>query len=375
MESWAKFFEKAKPFLAVIFLQFGYAGLSIISKFALNKGMSQHVLVVYRHAIATIEGKAKDDLSIFAKILLLGLLEPTIDQNLFYTGMKYTTATFAATMCNIVPAFAFLMAWALRLEKVNLRKLHSQAKILGTLVTVGGAMLMTLIKWAKLDLPWTKGYDHHGSTSVLTTHDDPIKGAFMIGVGCLCWSSFIILQYRFNDWFAGNNSKTYPAELSLTVLICLVGTIEGSIFALIMERGNPSAWSIHFDSRLLAAVYGGVICSGVGYYVQGLAMKSKGPVFVTAFNPLSMVIVTILGSFVLSEIVYLGRVIGALAIVIGLYLVLWGKSKDQSLLTSTNDKVAATAAEMDTINESFETSNQEFVAIDVIKVKPTGESA
>ncbi|KAJ9175678.1 hypothetical protein P3X46_014211 [Hevea brasiliensis] len=378
MESWAKFFEKAKPFLAVIFLQFGYAGLSIISKFALNKGMSQHVLVVYRHAVATIvispfaiifdrKVRPKMTFSVFAKILLLGLLEPTIDQNLFYTGMKYTTATFAATMCNIVPAFAFLMAWALRLEKVNLRKLHSQAKILGTLVTVGGAMLMTLIKWAKLDLPWTKGYDHHGSTSVLTTHDDPIKGAFMIGVGCLCWSSFIILQ--------AITLKTYPAELSLTVLICLVGTIEGSIFALIMEKGNPSAWSIHFDSRLLAAVYGGVICSGVAYYVQGLAMKSKGPVFVTAFSPLSMVIVTILGSFVLSEIVYLGRVIGASAIVIGLYLVLWGKSKDQSPLTSTNDKVAATASEMDTINESLETSNQEFVAIDVIKVKPTGESA
>lgn len=54
MESWAKFCQKAKPFLAVIFLQFGYAGMSIISKFALNKGMSPHVLVVYRHLVATI---------------------------------------------------------------------------------------------------------------------------------------------------------------------------------------------------------------------------------------------------------------------------------------------------------------------------------
>ncbi|KAF2295996.1 hypothetical protein GH714_035641 [Hevea brasiliensis] len=305
-------------------------------------------------------------ISIFAKILLLGLLEPTIDLNLYFTGMKYTTATFASTMCNILPAFAFLMAWALRLEKVNLRKLHSQAKILGTLVTVGGAMLMTLIKGAKLDLPWTKGYDNHGSTSALNTHDDTIKGAFMIGVGCLCWSSFIILQ--------AITLKKYPAELSLTALICLVGSIEGSIFALIMERGNPSAWFIHFDSSLLAAVYSGVICSGVAYYLQGVTMKSKGPVFVTAFNPLSMVIVTILGSFVLSEIVYLGRVIGALAIAIGLYLVLWGKSKDQSPLTSTNDKVAATASEMDTINESFETSNEECVAIDVTKLRPNDES-
>ncbi|KAI7993010.1 Kinesin-like protein KIN-4A [Camellia lanceoleosa] len=38
---------------------------------------------------------------------------PVIDQNLFYTGMKYTTATFATAMCNIVPAMFLLMAWIL----------------------------------------------------------------------------------------------------------------------------------------------------------------------------------------------------------------------------------------------------------------------
>ncbi|CAL5378363.1 unnamed protein product [Camellia sinensis] len=41
---------------------------------------------------------------------------PVIDQNLFYTGMKYTTATFATAMCNIVPAMFLLMAWILRLK-------------------------------------------------------------------------------------------------------------------------------------------------------------------------------------------------------------------------------------------------------------------
>ena len=54
MDSLAAIFNQAKPFLAVICLQFGFAGMSIITKFALNQGMSQHVLVVYRHAIATL---------------------------------------------------------------------------------------------------------------------------------------------------------------------------------------------------------------------------------------------------------------------------------------------------------------------------------
>lgn len=52
--SMAQMINLAKPFVAVTLMQFGYAGLSIISKFALNRGMSQHVLVVYRHAVATV---------------------------------------------------------------------------------------------------------------------------------------------------------------------------------------------------------------------------------------------------------------------------------------------------------------------------------
>ncbi|CAN7007921.1 unnamed protein product, partial [Brassica oleracea var. botrytis] len=101
--------------------------------------------------------------------------------------------------------------------------------------------------------------------------------------------------------------KSYPVELSLAAFICLMGSIECTIVTLFIERGNPTAWSIQLASKLLAAIYGGVICSGVGYYVQGVIMKTLGPVFVTAFNPLSMVIVAILGSIILAEVMYLGK--------------------------------------------------------------------
>lgn len=50
----------------------------------------------------------------------------------------------------------------------------------------------------------------------------------------------------------------------------------------------------------------GVFCSGLGYYVQGIIMKERGPVFVTAFSPLNMIIVAILGSLILAEQIFLG---------------------------------------------------------------------
>lgn len=47
------FVERCKPYIAMISLQFGYAGMNLITKVSLNRGMSHYVLVVYRHAFAT----------------------------------------------------------------------------------------------------------------------------------------------------------------------------------------------------------------------------------------------------------------------------------------------------------------------------------
>ena len=53
MESMAQLHNWLQPFLAAIVLQFGSAGMTIICKFTLDQGMSQHVLIVYRYAVAT----------------------------------------------------------------------------------------------------------------------------------------------------------------------------------------------------------------------------------------------------------------------------------------------------------------------------------
>ncbi|XP_062087378.1 WAT1-related protein At2g39510-like [Humulus lupulus] len=366
-----------RPFIGIIVLQFGYAGMSIVSKFALDRGMSLHVLVVYRHVVAAVviapfsilmERKTRPKMtsSVFIKILLLGLLEPVIDQNLFYTGMKYTTATFASAMCNILPAFAFIMAWIFRLEKVDIQRIHSQAKLLGTLLTVVGAMVMTLVNGSMLDFPWTKENNDHGYVKA-ATNENYLKGGLMLTTGSMCWSSFIILQ--------AITLKSYPAELSLTALICLMGAIEGSIAAIILEWGNPAAWSIRLDSSLIAALYSGIVCSGFGYYIQGVVMKDRGPVFATAFNPIGMIIVAILSSFIFSEILYLGRVIGAVIIVLGLYMVLWGKTKDH-LPSETSEKVSTTIDEhIIVMNENLKVSKQDNVAdYNDIRETPSKES-
>ncbi|KAL6515553.1 hypothetical protein OROHE_018587 [Orobanche hederae] len=285
--------------------------------------------------------------SVFLKIVVLALLEPVLDQNLYYVGMQYTSATFASATVNVLPAITFILAVIFRLEKVNMKKMPSLAKVIGTLITVTGAMLMTMYKGPVIHILWySHGGGHHKAAASAATDQHWATGTIMLLCCIVSWAAFFILQVyllRFNLW-ENKTLEEYPAELSLTSLVCLMGTVEGGIAAIIMER-HKSAWAIGFDSRLLAAAYSGIVCSGIAYYVQSVVNNTRGPVFVTAFSPVSMIVTAVLGAIVLSEQVHLGRavypgivlvpgtklcLIGAVIIVVGLYSVVWGKSKERS---------------------------------------------
>ncbi|KAH0878043.1 hypothetical protein HID58_065437 [Brassica napus] len=121
--------------------------------------------------------------------------------------------------------------------------------------------------------------------------------------------------------------KKYSAHLSLSTMVCFMGTLQSLALTFVMEY-NPSALSIGLDMNLLASAYAGIMSSSITYYVQGLMMQRKGPVFVTAFNPLVVVIVSVMSLFVLEQGIYLGGVLGVVVLTVGVYAVLWGKHVD-----------------------------------------------
>ncbi|KAI4384607.1 hypothetical protein MLD38_002733 [Melastoma candidum] len=337
LKSLNNFLEGSKPYFAMISLQFGYAGMNIITKVSLNHGMSHYVLVVYRHAIATaviapfalvFERKKQPRITfpVFMQIFALALLGPVIDQNFYYAGLKLTSPTFSCAMSNMLPAMTFVMAVIFRMEKINLKEVKCQAKIIGTVVTVAGAMLMTLYKGPLVEMVWTK-HMHAQSTSDATVQSSTVSdkdwflGSILLIIATLAWASLFVLQTKALETYRNH-------QLSLTSLVCLVGTIQAIAVTLVMER-KPGAWKVGWDMNLLAAAYAGIVTSSISYYVQGIVIKRRGPVFATAFSPLMMIIVAIMGSFILAEKIYTGGVIGAALIVAGLYSVLWGKHKER----------------------------------------------
>ncbi|MBA0677193.1 hypothetical protein Goari_018612 [Gossypium aridum] len=323
--------NKVKPYLSMVSLQFGYAGMFIISMVSLKHGMSNFILATYRHLAATIIiapfAFLLEKFPLLLPLIFLDHTLPVLDQNLYFLGMKYTSATYASAFLNIVPAVTFIMAMIFRLEKINVKKIRSVAKIIGTAITVMGAMVMTLYKGPIIDFFKSGGAIHHGTTTESADKNRVAVTIMLLG-SVFCGSSFFILQ--------SFTLKKYPAELSLTAWICFMGMLEGAGVSLVMVR-DLSAWKIGWDSRLLAATYSGVVCSGITFYAQGVVIRKRGPVFVTSFSPLCMIITAALGAIILAEKLHLGSILGAIIIVLGLYTVVWGKSKDGKN-TETDDK-------------------------------------
>jgi len=95
-----------------------------------------------------------------------------------------------------------------RMEKVNLKKARCVAKVVGTLVTVAGAMLMTLYKGRVVEMIWTKHMHLHGphAAAAAAADKDWFTGSIFLIIATLAWASLFILQVC-----ASSDSEPWPA--------------------------------------------------------------------------------------------------------------------------------------------------------------------
>ena len=76
------------------------------------------------------------------------------------------------------------------MEKVDMRKVRFQAKVVGTLVIVVGAMLMILIKGPFINLLRS----HLIGDASLSVGEDYLKVTVFLLIASFSWASFFVLQ-------------------------------------------------------------------------------------------------------------------------------------------------------------------------------------
>jgi len=317
--------EKLKLFMGVLALQFLLAGFHIVTRAALNMGISKIVFIVYRNIISLallapfayfLEKKDRPPLtfSLLVEFFLLALCGITANQGFYLLGMYHLSPTYASAIQNTVPAITFAMAAVLRLEQVDLSRRHGVAKVVGTVVSIGGATVITLYKGLPLF--------HYNLTfkSLLTlSSSSPILNwtlgcVFILG-HCLSWSGWMVLQVPV--------LKRYPARLSVLSLTCIFGLLQFLVIAVFTEE-DLSRWKVHSGGELFTILYAGLVASGVAFALQIWCIDRGGPLFTAVFQPVQTVAVAVMAAAILGDQLYTGGIIGAVLIVIGLYFVLLG---------------------------------------------------
>ncbi|RWR73474.1 WAT1-related-like protein [Cinnamomum micranthum f. kanehirae] len=258
----------------------------------------------------------------------------------------------------------------IRMERLEVKNVRSHAKVVATLVALGGAILMTLYKGVIL-IPAISRHHSHLSTLIKgSTNKNWIEGSLMVLGSASACAAFSILQ--------STTIKKYSAPISLTSLVCFMGSLQTAVVALAMDH-NASAWRLGWDIRLFSSLYNvrtlisikpsilfttvrglisskteacpsqdlwvgpfgphlqGILNFGLATYLIFLVVRKKGPVFSSAFQPLGSIMVAIMDLLILGQSLHLGSALGAVLIVVGLYIVLWAKSKDNEIKPSKEE--------------------------------------
>ncbi|CAH9074470.1 unnamed protein product [Cuscuta europaea] len=335
------------PVLVMVIVQLGYAGVNIIGTAVMGAGMNPFIHIAYQQIFGSLvitplaffmerNTRPKMTLRIFFQIFMSSLFGLTGDQTAYFVGLKHSTPTIATALANLIPAVTFIMAVLFRLERVGLRTKAGKAKILGTLICIGGAMLLSLyrggvvIGQSSINWKYAKNtVDKNSSCNTSSSHGDLLLGPFMVLLSVLFYAAFLITQTRLG--------KEYGAPYSSTAIACVLASIECVTIAVSTDH-NISDWALT-PMRAVSTVYNGVVYSALAILLTSWCVERKGPLYVAVFNPLLLVFTAILSWAFLRETIHTGTVLGSILIIAGLYVVLLGKKKEVDVIKVEEDKL------------------------------------
>uniref|UniRef100_A0A1J3HEE6 WAT1-related protein n=2 Tax=Noccaea caerulescens TaxID=107243 RepID=A0A1J3HEE6_NOCCA len=336
--AWRYFYRDVLPFAAMFAVECAAVGSNTLYKAATLRGLKFYVFIFYSYAISTlvllpvflIFGRSRRLPSakspLFFKLFLLGLFG-FMSQMACYKGIEYSSPTLASAMSNLTPAFTFTLAVIFRMEKVVLRSSASQAKIIGAIVSISGALVVVLYKGPKVLA--AASLTSSSSTIPLYQHLTSFDSSWIIG-GLLLASQYFLISV----WFILQTQvmEVYPEELTVVFLYNLCGTLISAPVCLYLEK-DLTSFLLKPGISLAAVLYSGGLLSSFGLAIHSWGLHLKGPVYISLFKPLSIVIAVAMGAIFLGDPLYLGSVIGSVILSLGFYTVIWGKAREDSTKT------------------------------------------
>ncbi|KAH8970652.1 hypothetical protein BDL97_02G099200 [Sphagnum fallax] len=338
------------------FTNMGYAGTQILARVALVDGVSQYMFSIYRNLIAFVligplayyverANRPQLTFSLLCKFNLLALTGIVGSQLLFLAGLSLTSPLFTAVSQNLIPIFTFLLAVSFGLEEVRILRRDGIAKVLGTIICVGGAITVSLYKGIVI-IQTNKLHSMNCLQLEADQYTQPFRNLatiyglsgplveykinnYHLGIICLLfntfsWAVFLTLQMPI--------LQKFPAPMTVNAFTYMFGFIQVGLVGAVWE-GNLKFLDFNLSSsgQVIAILYSGIIASGVNFVLQSWCVQRAGPFIASVYNPLQMVLTAALAVLILGDTVFLGTLLGAIFIVGGFYMVVYGQALERRL--------------------------------------------
>ncbi|XP_060180452.1 WAT1-related protein At1g09380-like [Lycium barbarum] len=302
------------------------AGTNLLTKVILNQGTFVFSFLAYRHIVAALcmapfaflwerESLRKLTWPVFFWLSLGAVAEIILAMGLSFYGLRDTTATYAINFLNLIPIVTFVLSTIFRMEKLRLNTKTGQAKVLGTILCLAGALIISLYKGKIFYI------SHHSKklhvTKVIETN--MVRGTIFLICSCLSYSGWYIIQVKL--------SKVFPHKYSSTFFICIIATIQSVVVGLCIDRRKKS-WKLEFDFQLLTIFYSGALATASTFCLISWTVSKRGPTYPSMFNPLYMIFVAIVEAAFLGQETSVGSLLGMFVILVGLYLFLRAKNQE-----------------------------------------------
>ncbi|QCD98379.1 WAT1-related protein [Vigna unguiculata] len=285
----------------MIMVQLLIAVVNITSRLAIDSGMSPLILVTYRQFFAT-EDTSQVDKGAYVSDITIVLDRIYRKPDAILCGAKIFNPYNC--MCSVQYAASFHFYPGSYLQT---RESRNQAEVWASKGIRDNIVWQSSIHWRYAEK--IEGTTASGSGNMF------VGPLFLIG-STLVWALWFIIQ-------------KFPAPYTSTGLMCFLASFQCMFIALCFDH-SASAWSLHDAMRLSAALYAGIMATGLSYSLMSWAIERKGPLYVSVFIPLQLVLTAVLSWALLREKLYVGTALGSLLIVLGLYTLLWGKSEEVS---------------------------------------------
>lgn len=246
------------------------------------------------------------------------ILSVFLDQAFYIAGSLNTSGTVAAALTCLGPGLALIASRLFRIETHLTTSWYGRLKIISTVGVILGTLMMV---FGKHQVVFVSGlYLQHDLTYSWNIEKNINTKAFGV---VLLTCSFIFQTC----WFI----LQVNAPFTTTGIMSAISAVMVACFAAFWKvlTGNPpaSSWRIHEPMVIGAIVYNGVVMSALSFVLTSWCLRHRTPLFVFIFSPISIIVDGIV-NWLLFEPLYLGRILGAVLIMVSLIAFGYARKND-----------------------------------------------